>query len=90
MLFWEGMKKDIKQYMTKCDVCQQVKYKAVSPAGLLKPLPIPTNIWEDLSMDFITGLPRVKWVDVILVIVDRLTKYSNSLQSATPTRQRHC
>lgn len=34
VLFWEGMKKDIKQFMTECDMCQRVKYEAVSSVGL--------------------------------------------------------
>lgn len=38
-------------------------------------LPIPKAVWEDVSMDFITGLPKVKNKTVIVVVVDRLTKY---------------
>ena len=43
--------------------------------GLLQPLPVPTDRWEEVSMDFITGLPRTKaGYDAILVVVDHLTK----------------
>lgn len=42
----------------------------MKPMGLLQPLPIPIAVWEDLSMDFVTGLPPVKGQLVIIVIVD--------------------
>lgn len=52
-----------------------VRDMSAKPIGLLQPLPMPTAIWEDLSMDFITGPLAVKDKSVIVVVVDRLTKY---------------
>lgn len=56
-LYWEGMKGDVKKYAEECSMCQRNKTLALSPARLLLPLQIPNAIWEDISMDFIEGLP---------------------------------
>ena len=63
--------------MNKCDICQKAKSLNSSPAGLLQPLPIPDKIWEHVSMDFITGLPSSNGYMVILVVVDKLSKYAH-------------
>ena len=79
ILYWEGLKSDVQQFVAYCEVCQSKKRQAMSPAGLLQPLPIPNQVWEDISMDFIEGLLKVQGIDTILVVVDRLTKYSHFL-----------
>ena len=55
--WWEGMKFDIARFVAKCQVCQQVQIEHQRPGGTLQPLPIPEWKWEDISMDFVTGLP---------------------------------
>ena len=49
----------------------------LASGGLLQPLPISHKIWDDISMDFIEGLPLYGDVDSILVVVDRLSKYDH-------------
>jgi hypothetical protein len=71
------MSKDIRLFVSHCLICQQAKSATTALAGLLQPLPIPSQIWEDVSMDFITDLPPSNGFTVIMVVVDRLSKYSH-------------
>ena len=76
--WWYGLKRDVVAHVAMCDVCQRVKAEHQRPAGLLHPLKIPEWKWEEIGMDFITGLPRTqKGYDAIWVIVDRLTKVAH-------------
>ncbi|TYK28809.1 ty3-gypsy retrotransposon protein [Cucumis melo var. makuwa] len=73
--WWRNMKREMAEFVSKCLVCQQVKAPKKKPAGLLQPLSVPEWKWENVSMDFITGLPRtLRGFTVIWVVVDRLTK----------------
>jgi hypothetical protein len=73
LYWWTRMKREIAKY--------------VSEAGTLQPLPIPSWKWEDLSMDFIVGLPNTsRHHDSIWVIVDRLTKTAHFLPVHTTHR----
>lgn len=76
-LYWVGMQRSVRDFVRACDVCQRQKYNATTPGGLLQPLPIPNAVWEDVSLDFITGLPKSKGYEAVLVVVDRLSKYSH-------------
>ena len=78
--WWNGMKKEIASFVSRCLTCQQVKAEHQKPAGKLQLLPIPVWKWEKITMDFVTGLPRTqRQHDAIWVIVDRLTKSAHFL-----------
>jgi len=82
--WWTRMKREIAKYVSECDICRRVKASHLRPAGTLQPLSIPEWKWEDISMDFIVGLPRTqKGYDSIWVIVDRLTKAAHFLPVKT-------
>ena len=76
-LYWLKMYEEIKHFVQHCQVCHQAKLENLQPAGLLQPLPIPNKVWEDISMDFITGLPQSHVYTVIMVVVDLLTKFAH-------------
>lgn len=86
LFYWPGMKKAVKEYIQSCDVCQRCKNESVPSLGLLQPLSIPEQAWCSISMDFIESLPKSQGNDIILVVVDRLTKYSHFLALSHPTK----
>lgn len=84
LFFWKGMTKDIQYYMRNCDVCQRCKPDLAASPGLLHPLLILNRVWDDISMDFIEGLPHSHGKQVIFVVVGRLSKYAHFLALAHP------
>ena len=82
--YWEAMKRNVGVYVAACDVCQRNKSDSRLPAGLLQPLLIPSQVWEDISMDFIDGLPVSAGKTSIMVVVDHLTKYAHFFALSHP------
>jgi hypothetical protein len=73
--WWIGMKGDIADFVARRDTCRRIKAEHQRPAGLLQPLHILVWKWDEISMDFIVGLPKTSnGHDSIWVIVDRLMK----------------
>ncbi|GKC09562.1 putative reverse transcriptase domain-containing protein [Tanacetum coccineum] len=84
LYWWPNMKADIATYVSKCLTCARVKAEHQRPSGLLVQPAIPEWKWDNITMDFITKLPRSsQGFDTIWVIMDRLTKSAHFL----PTRE---
>jgi len=74
----------VQDWVRACATCQRNKTQTLQPAGLLQPLEVPTQVWADISMDFIEGLPKVGGKSVILTVVDRFSKYAHFIALGHP------
>ncbi|GKA86741.1 putative reverse transcriptase domain-containing protein [Tanacetum coccineum] len=75
LYWWPNMKANIATYVSKCLTCAKVKAEHKRPSGLLVQPDIPEWKWDNITMDFVTKLPKSsQGYDTIWVIVDRLTK----------------
>ncbi|KAL2247933.1 UNVERIFIED_CONTAM: Transposon Tf2-11 polyprotein [Sesamum indicum] len=73
---WPQMRDDVETHVRTCLICQQDKADHQKKAGLLQPLPIPKRPWESVSMDYISGLPKVENLGSIIVVVDHFSEYA--------------
>jgi hypothetical protein len=71
------MKQDVCTFVVECDVCQWDKGETIKTSGTLQLLLISSSIWQDISMDFIVGLPKLGNKSVIMVVVDHISKCSH-------------
>nr|GFA53332.1 putative reverse transcriptase domain-containing protein [Tanacetum cinerariifolium] len=75
LYWWPNMKGDIATYVIKCLTCLRVKAEHKKPSGLLVQHEIPHWKWDNITIDFVTKLPRIQsGNNTIWVVVDRLTK----------------
>jgi hypothetical protein len=73
--WWTRMKHETARYVSKCHTCHKVKSDYMKPGGLLQPMSILEWKWDDISLDFVVGLPMTaRKFDSIWVIVGRLSK----------------
>ena len=84
VVYWKGIKRQVRQAVRECFVCQQCKYDTTAYPGYLQSLPIPTKVWIDIAMDFIEKLPKSASKDTIMVVVDRLSKYAHFITLSHP------
>nr|GEY68045.1 hypothetical protein [Tanacetum cinerariifolium] len=80
LYWWPNMKAEIATYVSKCLTCDKVKVEYQKPFGLLVQHVIPVWKWGNITMDFVTKLPKTSTSqDTILVIADRPTKSAHFL-----------
>ncbi|KAF5011367.1 hypothetical protein FDECE_2512 [Fusarium decemcellulare] len=77
-----NLKKKVERIIKQCDLCAKTRSQRHKPYGTLQALPVAQRPWDSITMDFITKLPLSEepssgiFYDSIMVIVDRLTKFS--------------
>nr|GEY42794.1 reverse transcriptase [Tanacetum cinerariifolium] len=83
--YWKKLRQDVKTFVALCAVvCHRSKPDLATYPSLLQPLPMPNLIWTEISMDFIEGLTLSNRKLVILLVVDRLSKYSHFIALSHP------
>lgn len=65
-------------------ICQQAKPDRAKYPGLLQPLPVSNAAWKMVSMDFVTGLPKSRSADCIMVVVHKFSKFSHFISLSHP------
>lgn len=65
-------------------MCQQAKTEPISPLRLLQQLNVPDQAWAMVHSDFVEELPRLANHDIILIVVDRFSKYAHFIALTHP------
>ena len=72
--YWPNMQGFVKKYVRLCDTCKRSKSSKFKKQDVLWQLPVPDQNWQNISIDFITGIPAVKGANAICNIINRLSK----------------
>ncbi|GJY98001.1 putative mitochondrial protein [Tanacetum coccineum] len=82
--YWKKLKKHVRNFWLCVLFVKEAKLMSLLNPGLLQPHPIPTLIWLEISMDFVEGLSNSHIKTMIMVVVDRLSKYSHFMALSHP------
>lgn len=82
--FIEHDRAAVRDFVRACATCQRNKTETLNLEGLLQPLPVPSQVWSDISMDFVEGLPKVHGKSVIPTVVDRFSKFAHFIAVGHP------
>ncbi|KAK3254219.1 hypothetical protein CYMTET_36564, partial [Cymbomonas tetramitiformis] len=73
--WWPRTSRDVTEWCKSCPVCQQTRPRNGYPDGQLNPLQVPVRLWQVVSIDFVTGLPRTeRGYDAFATFTDKLSK----------------
>jgi hypothetical protein len=84
IFYWPGMKRDVESWVAQCPTYQRSKHENYHYPGLLEPLHVPDMAWTHVSLDFVEGLPKSHGKGVIMVVVDKFTKYAHFVPLSHP------
>jgi hypothetical protein len=84
LFYWKWMKSTVHNFVQNCQTSLQAKPDRACYPGKLQLLPVPNEVWEIISMDFIEGLPRSCNANCILVVVDKFTRYGHFIPLSRP------
>ena len=77
------MGNDVMRYIRDCHTCQRSRTSIHAAHGVLRPLPVPDKPWQDISTDFVTGLPSSGGYDAICIILDWFLKQRPIIRCTT-------
>lgn len=87
--YWPVMFPEVKRIVDHCPDCAYTQPNKKTH-GYLQPLQIPQQRWDSISLDFVSGLPEVDGYDMILVVVDRLSKRARFLPTTKTLTGKDC
>jgi len=75
-IYWPEMRKDFRDFVRQCELCQANKERNTLPDGGAQSLPFPSEIFSSYAIDFMGPFTKLKGQDSVLVLVDRAVGFS--------------